>query len=238
MNQTGTYWYHSHTSGQYVDGIRQIITIGDAETPYLGQYDEERVLTLSDWYHDQMPYLMKEFLSVTNPTGGEPVPKAALMNDTQNLTVPVEPGKTYLFHLANVGAFASQYFWIEGHTMKIVEVDGIWTEPADADMIYIASAQRYSFLVTMRNDTNGNFPMVGSMDTELFDKIPPTLNWNVTSWLVYNDALAKPAASIVDSFQPIDDFYLVPTDGMKQLEPADHTITLDVKMANLGDGAN
>lgn len=238
MNQTGTYWYHSHTRGQYPDGIRQILTIGDAETPYLGQYDEERVLTLSDWYHDQMPSLLKQFISVTNPTGAEPVPKAALMNDTQNLTVPVEPGKTYLFHLANVGAFASQYFWIEGHTMKIVEVDGIWTEPADADMIYIASAQRYSFLVTMRDDTNGNFPMVGSMDTDLFDKLPPTLNWNATGWLVYNDAVDKPAASIVDSFQPLDDFSLVPTDGMKQLEPADHTITLDVKMANLGDGAN
>lgn len=112
-----------------------------------------------------MPSLLKQFISVTNPTGAEPVPNSALMNDTQNLTVPVEPGKTYLFHLANVGAFASQYFWIEGHTMQIVEVDGIWTEPSEASMIYITSAQRYSVLVTMKNDTTKNYAMVGSMDT-------------------------------------------------------------------------
>jgi iron transport multicopper oxidase len=87
------------------------------------------------------------------------------MNDTQNLTIPVEPGKTYLLRLANIGAFASQYFWIEDHEMQIVEVDGVWTEPANASMIYIASAQRYSVLVTMKNESTANYAMVGSMDT-------------------------------------------------------------------------
>jgi len=123
------------------------------------------VITLSDWYNDQMTELMKQFISVANPTGAEPVPDAALMNDTQNLTLAVEPGKTYLLRLINVGAFAGQYFWIEGHTMKIVEVDGVFTEPADADMIYVTGAQRYSVLVTMKNETDANFAMVGSMDT-------------------------------------------------------------------------
>lgn len=185
-----------------------------------------------------MPGLLKQFISVTNPTGAEPVPNSALMNDTQNLKTPVEPGKTYLIHLVNVGAFASQYFWIEGHTMKIVEVDGVWTEPADADMIYIASAQRYSVLVTMKNDTSQNYPMVGSMDTDLFDKIPPGLNTNVTGWLVYNGAAETPAPTPLDSFHPFDDFGLVPTDGLSKFDAADYTITLDMKMALLGDGAN
>lgn len=185
-----------------------------------------------------MPYLLKEFISVTNPTGAEPVPNSALMNDTQNLTTPVQPGMTYLLRLVNVGAFASHYFWIEGHTMKIVEADGVWTEPADADMIYIASAQRYSVLVTMKNDTSQNYPMVGSMDTDLFDQIPPSLNPNVTGWLVYNGAADTPAPTAVDSFNPFDDFDLVPTDGLTNFGPADHTITLEVKMDNLGDGAN
>lgn len=139
--------------------------VTDPKNPYIGQYDEERVISLSDWYHDQMPTLLKSFISISNPTGAEPVPKAALMNDTQNLTVAVEPGKTYLFHLVNVGAFASQYFWIEDHTMKIVEVDGVWTHASEANMIYIASAQRYSVLVTMKNETSQNYAMVGSMDT-------------------------------------------------------------------------
>lgn len=44
--------------------------IHDPASPYAGQYDEELVLTLSDWYHQQMPDLIPGFLSPTqNPSG-------------------------------------------------------------------------------------------------------------------------------------------------------------------------
>ena len=127
-------------------------------------YDEEMVLTLSDWYHDFMPDLLAKFINPTNPTGAEPVPDSALMNETQNAPIKVQPGKTYKFRIINMAAFAAQYFWIEKHNMKIVEVDGVYTEPTDASMLYITAAQRYSVLVTTFNDTNANFPIVGSMD--------------------------------------------------------------------------
>lgn len=151
--------------GQYPDGLRQALIISDPEDPYIGQYDEEVILSLSDWYHDQMPGLLDFFISVENPTGAEPVPKAALINDSQNITVPVEAGKTYLLRMANIGAFAGQYFWIEGHTMRVVEVDGVWTNEAETDMIYLTAAQRYSVLITAKNETGTNYAMVASMDT-------------------------------------------------------------------------
>ena len=128
-------------------------------------YDEEVVLSVSDWYHAQMTDLIPKFLNKANPTGAEPVPNSALFNDTQDLQVKIEAGKTYLFRMVNMGAFAGQRVWFEGHTMKIVEVDGIYTEPYDADMIYLTAAQRYSFLVTAKNDTTANYAFVGSMDT-------------------------------------------------------------------------
>ena len=56
-------------------------------------------------------------------------------------------------------------FSIDDHTMTIIEVDGIYTEPAEAEMIYISVAQRYTVLVTARNDTSTNFAITGSMDT-------------------------------------------------------------------------
>jgi iron transport multicopper oxidase len=87
------------------------------------------------------------------------------MNDTQNLQINVEPGKTYMFRMVNMAAFAAQYFWIEGHSMKIVEVDGVYTEPTEASMLYLTAAQRYSVLVTTKNDTSSNFALVGAMDT-------------------------------------------------------------------------
>lgn len=123
------------------------------------------MLTVSDWYHDQMPGLITTFMGKANPTGAEPVPNAALMNETQDLKIRVEPNTTYLFRMVNIGAFAGQYVWFEGHTMQIVEVDGVYTEAADADMIYLSAAQRCSFLLTTKNSTDENFAIAASMDT-------------------------------------------------------------------------
>ena len=211
----------------------------DPESPYKGMYDEEVVLTLSDWYHGQMPSLLLDFISVTNPTGAEPVPDAALMNDSQNVTFSVQPGETYFFRVINMGAFAAQYFWFEGHQMQIVEVDGVYTQQSEADMIYITPAQRYGLLVTAKNDTNANFPIVGSMDQDLFDAIPPTLNPNVTGWLVYDRTKPSPDPATVDDFDAaFDDFTLVPYDQQELFDHVDQTVTLEMKMDNLGDGAN
>ncbi|KAL4987655.1 Cupredoxin [Aspergillus falconensis] len=204
--------YHLYLTGQYPDGWRQALIVHAEDDPYIGQYDQEYVITLSDWYHNQMPPLLKEFISVGNPTGAEPRPHVC-------------PGMTYLFRLANIGAFASQYFWIEDHEMQIVEVDGVWTEPATADRIYISSAQRYSFLVTMKDETSRNYAMVGSMDTVCHK---PALF----------PAQKKPAPADVADLDYFDDYPLVPYDAVEALPDADMAITLNLTMDNLGDGAN
>lgn len=184
-----------------------------------------------------MPGLIKKFLSVSNPTGAEPVPQAALMNDTQNLQIPVEPGKTYFLRIVNMAAFAAQYLWIEGHTFRIIEVDGVYHEPAEADMIYLTAAQRYGVLLTTKNETDANFAIMGSMDQDLFDKIPDGLNPNVTSFLVYDNSKPMPEPKLIDEFAPFDDMLLVPEDGEELLPDPDVTVQLDVVMDNLGDGA-
>ncbi|KAK4070134.1 CAZyme family AA1 [Trichoderma aggressivum f. europaeum] len=238
IDQPGTYWYHSHHNAQYPDGLRGPLVIHDAKFPYRKEVDHELVLTLSDWYHDQMATLLPAFLTKNNPTGAEPVPKAALMNETQNLTVPVEPNTTYMFRVINIGAFAGQYLWIEGHTMRIVEVDGIYTEAAEADMVYISAAQRVSFLLTTKNDTSANFPIVSSMDTTLFDTLPDDLNYNVTGWLTYDSQATLPEPALVDELNPFDDMTLVPYDKMELLPEPDQVVELDVIMDNLRDGKN
>jgi iron transport multicopper oxidase len=150
---------------QYPDGLRGPLIIHDPNSPYKGKFDQEFVLTVSDWYHAQMQEMIPKFMGKGNPTGAEPVPNAALFNETQNLKVAIKPGKTYLFRVINIGAFAGQYLWFEGHNISIVEVDGVYTKPAEASMIYLSAAQRCSFLLTTKNDTTQNFAFVGSMDT-------------------------------------------------------------------------
>ncbi|KAK6609370.1 multicopper oxidase [Botrytis cinerea] len=236
VNQPGTYWYHSHDRGQYPDGLRAPLIVTDPDFPYADEVDEEFVLSVSDWYHEEMQVWIPKFIGVANPTGAEPVPQAVLLNDTQNLTVSVQPGKTYLFRMVNIGAFAGQYIWFEGHNITIVEVDGVYTEKAEAEAIYIAAAQRYSFLLTTKNDSSTNFAFVTSMDTSLFDVIPDGLNWNGTGWLVYDDTKALPDAAFVDEYNDFDDFNLVPHDGMALLSEPDQIISLDVVMDVLGNG--
>ncbi|KAI5782840.1 Cupredoxin [Pyronema domesticum] len=238
VDQPGTYWYHSHVKGQYPDGIRGAFIVHDPQGPYKNSYDAEIILTLSDWYHEQMPVLAKRFISYLNPTGAEPVPQSALMNDSQNITLAVEPGKTYMVRMVNMAAFAAQYVWFEEHTMKVIEIDGIYTEPMDADMLYLTAAQRVSVLITTKNDTSKNYAFMGSMDQDLFDKVPDGLNPNVTGWLSYNSNAPLPAALPVPEFKPLDDMLLIPYSRTPLLPPADLTVTLNVTMSNLGDGAN
>lgn len=73
---------------------------------------------------------------------------------------------------------------------------------------------------------------------DLFDTVPDTLNPNVTSYLVYDQANSLPTPTELDAFNPFDDFTLVPLDKEELYSVVDHTVSLDMKMDNLGDGAN
>jgi iron transport multicopper oxidase len=55
---------------------------------------------------------------------------------------------------------------------------------------------------------------------------------------VYDDAAPKPAAKEVQEFTPSDDFDLVPYDKEALFDHVDQSITLNMKMGNLADGAN
>lgn len=60
----------------------------------------------------------------------------------------------------------------------------------------------------------------------------------MTGWLVYDEGMELPEPTLVDEWNDFDDFTLVPQDGQKLYDKVDHSITLDMKMDNLGDGAN
>ncbi|KAK6369278.1 uncharacterized protein PV06_08474 [Exophiala oligosperma] len=238
VNQNGTYWYHCHTDFCYPDGYRQALIVHDKDAFFNDQYDEELTITLSDWYHGFVEDI--RFLSLYNPTGAEPVPNSFLLNDTQNSSIAVKPDTTYLIRLINIGAFVSQYFYIENHTFRVVEIDGVYTEPTESDLLYLSPAQRYSFLLTTKNTTDKNFPIVTVADSELLDVILPDLLLNNTNWLEYNaDALHPEAVMTVDTsadLYPLDDMTLVPHDAMELLPEPDHEIVVDVVMANLRNG--
>lgn len=121
-----------------MDGMRAPFIIHRAQEVH--QYDEEYTIILGDWYHKPAAEMNKRFMSKYNPTGAEPVPESLLMyfaangsylpsNDNvafnENAGISFEPGKTYRLRVINTGAFAMQFLWIEGHQMRVIEVDGV-----------------------------------------------------------------------------------------------------------------
>ena len=233
--------------GQYPDGLRSPFIIRNPNEPYT--YDDEIVITFSDWYHKEMPELTRSFMSLTNPTGAEPIPDAALMNDQQNGTINFEAGRIYRLRLVNMAAFAMFHFWIEDHEMRVIEVDGVYTEPYTVVGVDLTTAQRVSVLVTAKNSTTKNYAMVGSMDTTMFDYVPPNLNpsiehfgcpandIDVTGWVVYNSNNSNPKPTLLDTFYDWDDTLLVPLEPEPVLPP-DESHQLDVLFETRGNGEN
>jgi len=83
-------------------------------------------------------------MSKYNPTGAEPVPDSLLIyaakGDTylpsnenvkfnDDLSIPFEAGKTYRLRIINMGIFSMNYFWIDGHEMRVIEADGVRLVP-------------------------------------------------------------------------------------------------------------
>ncbi|KAI8632680.1 multicopper oxidase [Xylariaceae sp. FL1651] len=209
--QVGTYWWHSHVHGQIADGLRGPLIIHDPSPPF-NVTGGELVITAADWYHTQAPFLIEYYQSADNAAdgGAEPIPDTGLLNDGQNVSVSVKPGKTYLLHVINPGNFVGTYLKIDGHNLTIVEVDGVYTEPYTVDILYLTVAQRYGVLLTTHTSSSENFLIQAAVDINMFDEVPDGYNPNFYGYLVYDSSKPLPAhVPLPDSPDYLDDIDLV-----------------------------
>ncbi|KAJ5223687.1 Multicopper oxidase abr1 [Penicillium chermesinum] len=235
VNQTGTYWYHSHNMGQYPDGFRGALIVHDPNPPF--QFDEEITITLSDWYHDQMPDLLAQYESAENEAafgGREPVPNSALINDSNNSKIKVLPNKTYLVHIICLSNWPGHTWVFDGHEMTVVEVDGVYTEPyaVGSKMLRLAPAQRTSVLIKAKPDTSKNFAIWDTMDVNMMfvyegREVPANYNPNVTAWFVYDEAKPLPPPPVLTEFEFVDDLTFIPQDKEALLQPMHRQIIID-----------
>lgn len=79
------------------------------------------------------------------------------------------PGIKYLFRIINMGDIASHIIKFEGHTMTIVEMDGVVTAFTPATVINIAVAQRYLVIVETIANADRNYAIISTMDQMMFD---------------------------------------------------------------------
>ncbi|KAJ3509349.1 hypothetical protein NLJ89_g5269 [Agrocybe chaxingu] len=208
-DQAGTFWYHSHDSTQYCDGLRGVIVVYDPDDPHKSLYDvddESTIITLADWYHTVAP-----------AAGLVPTPDSTLINgvgraaggDTVPLAViTVESQKRYRFRLVSTSCDPNHTFSIDGHTLTIIEVDTVNTVPLEVDSIQIFAGQRYSFILNA-NQAASNYwirsePNVG---TTGFDG---GIN---SAILRYSGAEAVDPETTSSTSNPLLEQNLVPLDG-------------------------
>ncbi|OCB91779.1 laccase [Sanghuangporus baumii] len=157
--QSGTYWYHSHLSTQYCDGLRGPLVIYDPNDPLKDMYDVDdntTVLTLGDWYHAPAPSL---FPTTTEKPGdpNDPIQKSTTVNgkgrfpggpsDWPLSVTNVKQGLRYRFRIVAAVCGPTYNFSIDGHRMTVIEADGVETNPLPVDVFQIFPGQRYSVVV-------------------------------------------------------------------------------------------
>ncbi|KAF8217120.1 laccase [Mycena galopus ATCC 62051] len=157
QDQSGTYWYHSHLSTQYCDGLRGAFVVYDLFDPLKYLYDVDdasTVITLADWYHyvsTKAPAIPSANSTLINGLGryqGGPASELAVITVVENVR--------YRFRLVAISCDPNYNFTIDGHSMTIIEVDGILHQPLTVDTLQIFAGQRYSF-VLHANQKPGNY---------------------------------------------------------------------------------
>jgi iron transport multicopper oxidase len=256
VKQPGTYWYHSHAPGQYPDGLWGPLIVHDAKAPF--KFDEEFTIALSDWYNEPSSELLHRYQS---PEGeaydGVPTPSGGAIYGYwgkftaigKNISIPVEPNKTYLIHIICSAAYPGIAWVVTGHNQTTVEVDGTYVQSVNVNQkglkVRLAPGQRQSVLINTKSDASQNFAIWSILDLNILfankkanTKSPEVMgyNANVTSWLVYNKSAPLPDPPVYPSIENEDfwdDLDYVPLDGMPLLEPVDHQIILNTTARNI-----
>ncbi len=175
--QSGTYWYHSHYELQEQTGLQGPLII-EAQNE-IHHYDREAVVFLSDWLN-QSPYeMIPQFRGEVPATpAAEPAPEGGytfpgdkkfnidvnypgyLLNgksEKDPWTLEARKGERIRFRLIN-GSTASFFrVSLEGHELELIATDGQPVEKVSGDNIVIGTAERYDFLVTLKE--SGSFTL-------------------------------------------------------------------------------
>jgi len=115
--------------------------------------------------------------------------------------------------------------------MRVIGVDGTYIQKHDAYQIRVAPAQRYTFLLNAQPTARRNYAFLASLDEnrDFANDPAPVYPFNVTGYIVYDEAEALPPPYVVNEWKPVDDFTFQALDGQGLLGTPDKSITLDFK---------
>ncbi|GAA0169789.1 oxidase [Lithospermum erythrorhizon] len=147
-DQIGSFYYFPslafHKAAGGFGGIR-ILSRPRIPVPFDDPAGDYTVL-IGDWYkrnHTDLRALLDGGRKLPNPDG-------ILINgrSSNGFSLNVEQGKTYRLRISNVGLQDSLNFRIQGHKMKLVEVEGTHTLETTYSSLDVHVGQSYSVLIT------------------------------------------------------------------------------------------
>ncbi|KAJ1988712.1 ferroxidase fet3 [Coemansia sp. RSA 1358] len=243
LMQSGTFWIHGHTSHQNSDGLRAVFIVRDGhQSPYKYKYDESIILYFEDWYKEEFAQRAADTMDPNKPFPPPHGYGTGLINGYNgNEVKPIhfKPNKTYRIHLVNMGSLYSVKVSLPGHNISVVEVDGIYTEPLEVDLIDIATAQRYSILVKTHDTADFNYRFNITMHVDFFPYSPGKSPITYMGDIIYNDD--APFKSIPQVNKPLlvelNDIYLRPLDGEPAL-PVDRSMEIVLSNGKFSNGLN
>ncbi|RYN46516.1 hypothetical protein AA0114_g8304 [Alternaria tenuissima] len=244
-NPAGTHWYHAHEKGQYPDGLRGKMIVHDRAWEKSLNIDEQKYLSMSDWYHRPMPEMIEEYMSPSNTNADFASPNSFLFDDTDKpFNLKISKGKRYLLRIVNTAAVACARFHIEGYTLSVVEVDGVQSQPRDAETIIICAGQSYGVIVQGQKDPKGGTNWIAQMDTDMMTKPPPSKqSRTIIGEMSYKKDVFDEIDDVIDDISDeidhilddnwtpapdtiLDDFKVKPLDNQGLLGPVDNNIEL------------
>ncbi|KAK8117043.1 multicopper oxidase [Apiospora kogelbergensis] len=171
VTQVGTFWVHSHHSGQYPYGLRSPLIVRSADEPAYYGYDAQSdyVMDITDNWHRSMADVEADFKTGRccfdykeyNLCGMEIPPDNALVHDDLSTTHTYKAKKSnnMRVRIINMSASSSFYVFADNPDIEItvIEADGVPfknTNDAQAKSLQIHPGQRYS--VVIKSDKSFN----------------------------------------------------------------------------------
>ncbi|KAG9132095.1 hypothetical protein Leryth_023697 [Lithospermum erythrorhizon] len=182
-DQIGSYFYFPSLRMDKAAGGFGSITIASRPhipVPFPPPAGDFSILA-GDWFkrsHNQLKYVLDSGHDLSFPDG-------LLINGrgSNAFTFTVQPGKTYRFRISNVGLTTSINFRIQGHVMKLVEVEGSHTLQNTYSSLDVHLGQSYSVLVTANQSPKDYYIVVSTRFTSRV--------LTATSVLHYSNSLGK-----------------------------------------------
>ncbi|KAI8147883.1 Cupredoxin [Fennellomyces sp. T-0311] len=162
--QAGTFYYHAHVNLQD-DTVSGPFIVYDSEDawpvpskkikdgPY--EYDDERVLFLSEWWHQteeqRMDYIMGTQYRGMDGADSYLINGKAVYGNSSSCTYPtidVEANKVYRLRVIGGLTLSVLGVSIARHNLTIIEVDGELIQPYSVSYLEVSPGQRFSVLLS------------------------------------------------------------------------------------------